>query len=62
MALLSSKNFIKNKFIYMPFRIIMSIFRAVPPIVFAFMFYFVLSKSLAATITIAFFIASLMTK
>jgi hypothetical protein len=46
----------------MPFRIIMSIFRAVPPIVFAFMFYFVLSKSLAATITIAFFIASLMTK
>lgn len=62
LALLSSKNFIKNKFIYMPFRIIMSIFRAVPPIVFAFMFYFVLSKSLAATITIAFFIASLMTK
>lgn len=62
LALLSSKNFIKDKIIYLPFRIIMSIIRAVPPVVFAFIFFFLFSKSLAATFSIAIFVASLMTK
>lgn len=62
LALLSSKNFIKNKFIYLPFRIIMSIIRAVPPVVFAFIFFFLFSKSLAATFSITIFVSSLMTK
>ncbi|WP_029608617.1 PhnE/PtxC family ABC transporter permease [Mycoplasma simbae] len=61
-ALLSSKNFIKDKIIYLPFRVIMSIIRAVPPVVFAFIFFFLFSKSLAATFSIAIFVASLMTK
>ncbi|WP_373435505.1 PhnE/PtxC family ABC transporter permease [Metamycoplasma equirhinis] len=62
LALLSSKNFIKNKFIFIPFRIIMSIIRAVPPVVFAFIFSFLFSNSLAATFSIAVFVCSLMTK
>ncbi|WP_373598019.1 PhnE/PtxC family ABC transporter permease [Metamycoplasma equirhinis] len=62
LALLSSKNFIKNKFIFIPFRIIMSIIRAVPPVVFAFIFSFLFSNSLAATFSIAIFVCSLMTK
>lgn len=61
-ALLSSKNFIKDKIIYLPFRIIMSIIRAVPPVVFAFIFFFLFSKSLAATFSIAIFVCSLMSK
>ncbi|WP_373590288.1 PhnE/PtxC family ABC transporter permease [Metamycoplasma equirhinis] len=62
LALLSSKNFIKNKFIFIPFRIIMSIIRAVPPVVFAFIFSFLFSNSLAATFSIAVFVCSLMAK
>ncbi|MGX9372656.1 PhnE/PtxC family ABC transporter permease [Mycoplasma sp. 3398] len=62
LALLSSKNIIKDKLIYLPFRIIMSIIRAVPPVVFAFIFFFLFSKSLAAMFSIAIFVSSLMTK
>ncbi|MBN0970689.1 PhnE/PtxC family ABC transporter permease [Mycoplasma phocoeninasale] len=61
-ALLSARNFIKNKFIYYPSRFIMSIIRAVPPVVFAFIFWFLFSSSLAATISIAIFVASIMSK
>ncbi|ENY68642.1 Hypothetical protein, predicted transmembrane protein [Metamycoplasma auris 15026] len=62
LALLSSKNFIKNKFIYIPFRILMSVVRAIPPVVFAFAFFFLLSPSLAAMFSIMVFVSSLMTK
>ncbi|PZV99250.1 PhnE/PtxC family ABC transporter permease [Metamycoplasma auris] len=62
LALLSSKNFIKNKFIYIPFRILMSIVRAVPPVVFAFIFFFLFTPSLAAMFSIMVFVSSLMTK
>ncbi|MBN4089651.1 PhnE/PtxC family ABC transporter permease [Mycoplasma enhydrae] len=62
LALLSSKNFIKNKLVYYPFRAIMSIIRAIPPIVFAFIFFFLFSKGIAATISISIFVCSIMTK
>ncbi|AXE60595.1 alkylphosphonate ABC transporter permease [[Mycoplasma] phocae] len=61
-SLLSSKNFIKNKYVYYPFRFIMSVIRAVPPIVFAFIFWFLFSSSLAATLSIAIFVTSIMSK
>ena len=61
-ALLSSKNFIKSPLIYGPFRAIMSIIRAIPPVVFAYIFFLLLSKELSATISIALFVSTLMTK
>ncbi|UUD36901.1 Phosphate-import permease protein phnE [Mycoplasmopsis californica] len=61
-ALLSSKNFIRSPWIYTPMRMIMSVIRTVPPLVYAFIFFFVFSSDLAATISVAFFVASLMAK
>lgn len=40
----------------------MSVIRAVPPIIFAFIFFFLFSKSIAATLSIAIFVSSIMTK
>ncbi|QJG66914.1 PhnE/PtxC family ABC transporter permease [Mycoplasma phocoenae] len=62
MALLSSKNFVKSPLIYMPTRAIMSIIRAVPPLIIAYIFYFVVSPGLAAAFAVAIFVASLMAK
>ncbi|MBN0919216.1 PhnE/PtxC family ABC transporter permease [[Mycoplasma] gypis] len=62
LALLSSKNVIRKAYIYYPFRALMSIVRAIPPIVIAYIFYFVVSPSLAATLAVAVFVSSLMTK
>ncbi|WP_027120444.1 PhnE/PtxC family ABC transporter permease [Mycoplasmopsis lipofaciens] len=61
-ALLSSKNFIKTPWIYIPMRSIMSIIRAIPPVVFTFMFFYLVSNQLAATLSISLFISSLMAK
>ncbi|MBU4693211.1 ABC transporter permease subunit [Mycoplasma sp. CSL7491-lung] len=61
-ALLSSKNFIKTPWIYVPMRAFMSIMRTIPPIVYAYIIYFILSPSLVATLSIAIFVASLMAK
>ncbi|WP_051675955.1 PhnE/PtxC family ABC transporter permease [Ureaplasma canigenitalium] len=62
MALLCSKNFIKTPIVYIPMRIFMSMVRAVPPIVFAFIFNFLVSKELAATFSLAIFVSSIMAK
>ncbi|QKT05710.1 ABC transporter permease [Mycoplasma sp. OR1901] len=61
-ALLSSKNFIKTPWIYGPMRAFMSVLRTIPPIVYAYIIYFILSPSLVATLSIAIFVASLMAK
>ncbi|MCV3753956.1 PhnE/PtxC family ABC transporter permease [Ureaplasma zalophigenitalium] len=61
-ALLSSKNFIKTPLVYMPMRILMSIMRAIPPIVFAFGFKNLVSKELAATFALALFVTAVMAK
>ncbi|WP_051599915.1 PhnE/PtxC family ABC transporter permease [Mycoplasma elephantis] len=62
LALFSSKNFIKSPFIYYPTRIFMSFVRAIPPIVFAFLIFQLVSPSLAASLSIAIFVSTLMTK
>ncbi|QJR43938.1 PhnE/PtxC family ABC transporter permease [Mycoplasma miroungirhinis] len=61
-ALLSSKNFIKTPLIYLPMRAFMSVIRTIPPIVYAYIIYFILSPSLVASISIAIFVTSLMAK
>ncbi|MBU4691304.1 PhnE/PtxC family ABC transporter permease [Mycoplasma zalophi] len=61
-ALLSSKNFIKTPWIYLPMRAFMSILRTIPPVVYAYIIYFILSPSLVASISISIFVASLMAK
>ncbi|QSF13865.1 ABC transporter permease [Mycoplasma sp. Mirounga ES2805-ORL] len=62
LALFSSKNFIKTPFVYVPTRIFMSIIRAIPPIIFPFLFFQLVSPDLSASISIGIFVASLMTK
>lgn len=62
LAMLSSKNIIKKAYIYMPMRVFMSILRAIPPLVYAFFFYNLLSPGLTATLSIGIFVSTLMTK
>lgn len=61
-ALLCSKNFIKTSWVYTPVRAIMSVFRAFPPLVLAYMLFLVVTKDMAATIAITFFVCSIMSK
>lgn len=62
LALLSSKNIVKKSYIYLPVRIIMSVLRAIPPLIFGYLFFNLVSKELTATLTIAIFVATIMTK
>lgn len=61
-SLLCSKNFIKSPWIYNPIRMFMSVIRAFPPLVLAYVLFLIVSKDLAATIAIALFVCSIMTK
>ncbi|MCC3161063.1 MAG: ABC transporter permease subunit [Mollicutes bacterium PWAP] len=62
LALLSSKSIVKKLYIYMPFRIIMSIIRAIPVLIYAFILFELFSPTLTATITISIFVMTLMSK
>ncbi|WKX02460.1 PhnE/PtxC family ABC transporter permease [Candidatus Mycoplasma mahonii] len=62
LALLSSKNIVKKWYIYTPFRFVMSIMRAIPPLVIAFIMFQMFSPTLTATFAIGVFVATIMTK
>lgn len=61
-AILSSKNIIEKKWIYIPFRALFSIIRSIPVIVIAFLVFNLVSATLAATVSISIFVMTLMTK
>ena len=62
LALFSSKNIVRKWYIYTPFRIVMSIIRAVPPLIVAFLLFNIFSKTLSATLAISVFVSTIMTK
>lgn len=62
LAFASSKAIVKRWYIYTPFRVVMSIIRAIPPLVIAFLMFNVFSQTLSASLAIAVFVMSIMTK
>lgn len=62
LSFLSSKQITKKVFIWWPVKTIMSIVRSIPPIVYACLFFYLLSPSLAAVLSLAVFVSSLMVK
>ncbi|NQZ29344.1 MAG: ABC transporter permease subunit [Mycoplasmatales bacterium] len=62
LAFLASKNTIKSKFIYIPMRIILSIMRAFPPILLAYILKYEFVSDTNGVITISIFVASIMAK
>lgn len=61
-SILCSKNVVEKKWIFTPTRIVFSILRSIPVIVFAFLIFNLVSATLAATLSIALFVMTLMTK
>ncbi len=61
-SFISSKNVVKKWYIYTPFRVAMSILRAIPPILIGFIFKFAVSDVFAGTIAISVFVTTIMTK
>ena len=62
LAFLSSKNIMRKWYIYSPFRILMSLVRSIPPLIVAFLMFNIFSSTLSATISLAIFVTSIMTK
>lgn len=62
LALVSSKAIVKKWYIYTPFRVVMSILRAIPPLIIAFLMYNVFSKTLSASLALSVFVCTMMTK
>ncbi|CAM9151541.1 ABC transporter permease [Mycoplasma marinum] len=62
LSLVSSKNITKKWYVYMPFRIVMSLIRSIPPLIVAYLMFNVFSQTLSATLALSVFVTSIMTK
>ena len=62
LAFISSRNIVKKWWIFQPFRVVMSLIRSIPPLIVAFLMFNIFSATLSATVTIAIFVTTIMTK